>query len=702
MSTADLPLVRQRVLDLRAAIEHHRHCYYVLDAPEITDAEFDALFSELRALEQEHPELDSPDSPTHRVGGEPQNGFARVEHPTRMLSLDNAYSEDDLRAWHERLMRLLPANTLLAYNIEPKIDGLTVVLHYRDGRFVLGATRGNGSWGEDVTANLRTVRGLPQYLPAPAPAYLVVRGEVYIAKADFAALNEQLLAAGARPFANPRNAAAGTLRQHDPLVAATRPLQVLCYSIVTLEGREQPGQQTEVLRYLAALGFPVPEANWRTGIEGVRAELQSWLWVPPPPEPQQLPLFAPPPSLLPPRAPLRSRRERLPYEIDGLVIKVDSLELQAMLGATDTAPRGAIAFKFPAEQRPTRLLDITVTVGRTGVLIPNAVLEPVPIGGVTVSRATLHNFDYIRAHDIRVGDTVLVQRAGEVIPYVVGPVLADRPPTATAYQPPTHCPACGTPLVQPPNEVMLYCPGMACPPQLARRIEYWAARPGMDIRGLGPRLVAQLTQGGLVHTVADLYDLTPEQLGQLPGLAGKAGTNLLQAIAASKSQPVARVLTALGIQGVGPAVADLLLARFPALAALAQASAADLQTISGVGPTIAAAVVAWFGDPANQTLLQRLAVTGLQLSATIAAVPSAASLAGLTFVITGTLSQPRADIKAWIEAHGGRVADDVSSATNFLVVGTDPGSKVAKAVKLGLPLLGEDDLRQMAARATEE
>jgi DNA ligase (NAD+) len=666
---------RRRIEELRKEIHYHNYRYYVLSSPVISDAEYDALFRELRALEEAHPELVTPDSPTQRAGAPPAEAFERVTHPAPIISLDNAFSGDDLRAWIERISKLLPPDTRLAFVVEPKIDGLSVVLHYRDGRFALGATRGDGQVGEDVTANLRTVRSLPLRIPAAPdgptpPPYLVVRGEVFMTLADFERFNRSQEAQGAKTFANPRNAASGSLRLLDSSLTAQRPLSLLCYNVIAWEGEPAPpSTQWETLAYLRALGFPVATQIARLAtIDEVAAYCERWIGL----------------------------RDTLPYEADGVVVKIDDLRVAADLGIVGRFPRGAMAFKFPAREVTTRLLDIRVNVGRTGTLAPYAVLEPVSIGGVTVSRATLHNFDYIAERDIRIGDRVLVRRAGDVIPQVVGPIVDLRTGQERVFEPPTRCPVCGEPTVHPEEEVAHYCVNAACPAQLVRRIEYFASRGAMDIETLGEKTAALLVEKGLVTDVADLFALKVEDLLGLEGFAEKKAENLLAGIAAAKDRPLSRLLTALGIRYVGGTVAEMLARHFGSLDALAAAGVEELQTIEGIGPRIAGAVVDWFSRPRHRQIVDKLRAAGVRLAEERPAPVGAQPLAGLTFVITGTLSQPREEVAAWIEARGGKVTGSVSARTSYLVVGESPGgTKYRKAQELGVPMISEEQLRAL-------
>lgn len=671
MSKNDL---RSRAEELRRQIHFHNYRYHVLDSPLISDAEFDALMRELRAIEEAHPELITPDSPTQRTGGAVAERFEKVRHPAPILSLGNAYSADEVRAWFDRISRVDRRVLGARFVVEPKLDGLTVVLHYHDGVFHLGATRGDGEFGEDITANLRTVRSLPLRIPVepvdvPTPRRLVVRGEAIITRADFAELNRRLQEAGERTFVNPRNTAAGSLRQLDPALTASRPISLLCYAIVDSDG-EVPVTQWETLGYLRQLGFPVAReiALCRDLDEALRVA-KKW----------------------------EANRESLPYDADGMVIKIDDLRLAAELGVVGKDPRGAIAYKFPAQEVTTRLLEIKVNVGRTGVITPYAVLEPVEVGGVTVRQATLHNFDYIQEKDIRVGDRVVVKRAGEVIPYVIGPLVEARTGEERVYQPPTTCPSCGERLQRVEGEVAVYCVNSACPAQLVRNLEHFVSRPAMDIAGFGIRLAEQLVAAGLVDDVADLYSLKREDLLRLEGFADKKADNLLRAIAASRQRPLARLILALGIWGVGEVVASDLADHFEDLEALSRASLEELQELEGIGPSIAAAIREWFASPRNRRLLQKLRRAGVWPVRERAAKPSERqTLAGLTFVLTGTLpTMTREQAKALILGHGGRVSESVGRGTNYVVAGEAAGSKLRRARELGIPVLDEAGLLAM-------
>jgi DNA ligase (NAD+) len=692
MATFDDSLqIRTQLERLRQEIHYHNHRYHVMDEPVISDYEYDQLLDELGRLEAQHPELISSDSPTQRTGSAPSAKFGKVRHPAPILSLGNAFNAADVRAWFERIRKLDGRVGQAAFVLEPKIDGLTVVLHYEGGRFVQGATRGNGEIGEEITPNLRTIRALPLRLPVSPegprpPRQLVVRGEVYMTIADFKRLNQRLEENGEKTYLNPRNTAAGSLRQLDPVLTASRPLTLLVYSIVAAEidGEEVlateglaatplpglPKTQWETLQYLHALGFPTPAARHCASLDEVIYEAEA----------------------------LAERRDSLEYEADGAVIKVDDLALTAELGVVGKDPRGAVAFKFPAREVTTLLHDIGVNVGRTGVLTPYAILEPVNIGGVIVSKATLHNFDYIQEKDIRLGDRVLVKRAGDVIPYVIGPILASRSGLERHYIPPSTCPACGQAAENLPGEVAWYCVNAACPAQLIRNLEHFVSRGAMDIVGLGIRIVQQLIEAGLVRDAADLYTLRREDLLDLEGFAEKKVDNLLAAIEASRSRPLARLINALGIRGVGEVMAADLAHHFTSLDSLARATQDELEMLEGVGPNTAQAVVDWFARPANQSVLEKLHRAGVWPRTMPASETGAQAqpFAGQTFVVTGTLPGfSREAAKEYIQSRGGKVTDSVSKKTSYLVLGENPGSKHDKALSLGVRVLSEADLRQL-------
>ncbi|WP_297634274.1 NAD-dependent DNA ligase LigA [Caldilinea sp.] len=677
------PDLAERAARLRELIRYHQYRYYVLDDPEISDQEFDALFNELVALETAHPELRTPDSPTQRVGGFLADRFEKTRHPAPILSLANAFSPGELYAWRDRLHRLLdPAERArLAYVFEPKFDGLTVVLHYENGLFTLGATRGDGEYGEVITANLRTVRSLPLKIPVrqdvglAAPARLVVRGEAYVDKADFQRFNQLQIEAGERPYANPRNFAAGSLRQLDSSITATRPIKLWVYQALIVEGGPALASHWEALAYLRSLGFPVCPLNQRftdEEFDKLAAHVESF----------------------------GERRHDLPYEVDGAVIKVDALALQEKLGFTGKDPRWAIAYKYASEEAITTLLDIVVNVGRTGAVTPNAVLEPVQIGGVIVKSATLHNEDYIRDLDIRIGDKVVVKRAGEVIPKVLRPLPELRTGAERIWSMPKQCPVCGAPLVRPPGEAATYCVNNACPAQLVRAVEHFVSRQAMDIAGFGIRQAELFVERGFIRDLADIYQLPWDEIRKLEGYGDKRVENLRTAIEASKDRPIHRLLTGLGIRYVGAVVAELLTQRYHSLFDLMDASPEALSAIEGIGPKIAASIHAYFSVPANRALIEKFARLGVRVAERPpAAVEQAAGqpLAGLTFVVTGTLPGfTRTEVEEFIKAHGGKVAGSVSSKTSYVVAGEAAGGKLTKAQQLGVPVIDEATLRAMA------
>ena len=674
---SDLSDLAERAARLRQLINYHNYRYYVLNAPEISDEEYDMLFRELQRIEQEHPELITPDSPTQRAGAPPAEGFAKVEHPAPMLSLSNVTSPEEMRGWRDRIFRLLPSDAQLTYVVEPKIDGLTVVLHYENGLFVLGATRGDGFVGEDITANLRTVRSLPLRIPViesgrAAPSRLVVRGEAYMSKAEFERFRAEHEAEEGRRYVNPRNTAAGALRNLDPKVTASRPLDIWAYQVVVMEGGPTLSSQWEALQFLDDMGFPVTKEYNRLfdDFDALVDYCVAW----------------------------EDEKEKLPFEADGLVIKVNEFAWQERLGFVGRDPRWAVAYKYPSPEAITRLLDIVVEVGRTGVLTPRAVLEPVHLGGVTISSATLHNADYIAEKDIRIGDMVVIRRAGDVIPQVLRPVVELRTGKERVWKMPEKCPACGAPVVRYPGEVAYYCENAACPAQLVRRVEFFVSRGAMDIAGFGAKQAELFVKEGLIHDVADIYELHKhrEKLLSLEGFAEKKVDNLLAAIEASKQQPATRVLPALGIRFVGSTVAELLLEHFRSIDALAQASEEEIMQIEGVGPRIAESVVTWFRQPNNRRTWERLKKAGLQTALPEEKEEKPLPLAGKTFVLTGTLpSWSRDQATEIIKAHGGRVTGSVSRKTDYVLAGERPGSKLDKARRLGVPVISEADLRAM-------
>ena len=671
-----------RAAELRAQLLEHQHRYYVLHAPSISDAEYDRLFDELVALESAHTELTTIDSPTLRAGSDLAGDFAKITHPTPILSLDKATSAEELTAWELRNRKLLAdtfssgASPALDYTLEPKLDGLSIVCHYDEGRLRRAATRGNGRIGDDISNNVRTIPSVPLVIPInaggpPAPPRLVIRGEVLFLKEDFARLNEEQEAKELPRYINARNTASGALKQKDSRQTATRPLSAFFYAIVDSEdsGGIIPNSQWEQLAYLRALGFPIaPGAIHCADLAAVCAALPDW----------------------------EERRNSLPYEIDGLVINLNDKTLAQQLGVVGKNPRAAIAYKFAAEEVNTRLLGITLGVGRSGKLTPSANLEPVFVGGVTVENASLHNFAYIAARDIRLGDTVLIKRSGDVIPYIVGPMVGARVGEENVIETPLNCPFCEQPLEQPEDMVDLFCVNESCPERIFRNVEYFVSRAAMDIAGFGPQTVRALIQAGQLADVGDIFTLEAETLLQLEGFAAKKVENLLASIDAARERPPTQTLTALGIDGVGPQVSALLLAKFPSLDALAAAPAAELEESEGIGPILAANLCAWFAEPRNQRLLEKLRAAGLPFAVTHTPAAEQQPLAELSFVLTGTLpTLSRKEASERIEAAGGRIRSAVSAKTDYVVAGEAAGSKATKAAALGIPILDEEGLRAL-------
>lgn len=662
----DRDAAARRARELRSELERHRRLYYQEDAPEISDAEYDALERELARLEADFPGLAAAESPSRRVGGRPSEAFAPAPHPRPLLSLDNIYDEADLREWHARLARVLGREDL-DFVGEIKLDGLSVALTYEGGRLVRGATRGDGAVGEDVTANLETVKDIPHQLQ-DAPPLLVVRGEVYLPIAQFSELNARREEEGQPVFANPRNAAAGSLRQIDPRITGTRPLACFCYQVLRAEGYT-PDTHLQVLKDLGRWGFPV-DHNYRhcKGLQAVLDYCRGWT----------------------------EKRHDLPYDADGVVIKLNPVALQERAGSTAKSPRWAVAFKFPAEQALTVVEAIKIQVGRTGALTPVAKLAPVRIGGVTVSSASLHNEDELRRKDIRVGDTVLVERAGGVIPYVVGVRSEKRTAEGRPFQFPVRCPVCSGPVHKPEGEAIVRCANRSCKAQIKEGLRHFASRDAMDVSGLGRVLVDNLVEKGLVRTLPDLYSLTLEQISALPRMAEKSAANLLAQLEASKSRPYERVLYALGIRQVGEETARALAARFTDLDRFMGASEEDLQQVDGVGPKVAAEIRAFWSVGENRRLAERLRAAGLRMRG--APRPESLPLDGLTFVLTGTLERMgRSKAKEALERLGARVGTAVGRGTDFLVVGEDAGSKLEAARKLHIPTLDEPALARVLA-----
>ena len=664
---------KQEIEALKNEISYQNYRYYVLNDPAISDYEYDHLMQELRKIETEHPDLVTVDSPTQRVGTQPAERFDKVNHPNRILSLSNAYSADNVRAWAERNAKIDERVADADFVVEPKLDGLTVVLHYHDGIFTQGATRGDGEVGEDITSNLRTIRVLPLRIPQQnhriePPSYLVVRGEAFILIKDFEELNKNLEEEGLKTYLNPRNTAAGSLRQLDPALTAERPLTLLTYEIVDGVGSNIPGTHFEQVQYLEDLGFPVVDVDYCENLEKAISASQTWI----------------------------DRRDRLAYEADGVVIKINDLSLSTSLGIVGKDPRGAIAHKFPAQEVTTNLLEIKVNVGRTGVLTPYAVLEPVEISGVIVKQATLHNFDYIADKDIRSGDRVLIKRAGDVIPYVIGPVISVRTGQEHPYVPPSECPNCGEPVEHIEGEVAWYCVNITCPAQLIRNVEHFVSRGAMDIVGLGIKIVEQLVEQKLIRDVADLYTIKKEDLLKMEGFADKKADNILDAIEESKGRSLARLITALGIRGIGEVVAADLASNFEDLGELSKSSLDTLLEIDGVGPNIAEAVIDWFASPTNQQVINKLHSAGVWPRSEGYTVRKQ-SLDGLTFVVTGTLPGfTRDSVKEYIKKFGGKITSSVSSKTDYLVVGENPGTKLVKAQSLDVAIIDAAELRRFA------
>lgn len=663
---SSLSEARHRVEALRTEIRKHDYHYYVLDDPLITDQEYDSLFRALERLEGEFPELITPDSPTQRVGGAPLDQFRTVRHTTPLFSLANAFEAGELRDFDRRVRQLSDIRAV-DYLVEPKIDGLSVVLTYENGEFMLGATRGDGITGEDITENLRAIRLLPVRLSKALPR-LVVRGEAFMPKKAFARLNKERDLRGEPPFANPRNAAAGSLRQLDPKVTASRTLGVFCYQVLECEGQEIKTQR-ESLDMLKELGFSVQEESKHCqNIEEVISYCCQWV----------------------------EKRHTLNYEIDGMVVKVNPLHLHDILGSTAKSPRWATAFKFPAEQVVTQVREIFVRVGRTGVLTPTAILDPVQVAGVTVSRATLHNEDMIQQKDVRVGDYVVIQRAGDVIPEVVRVLPERRIGEEEAFQMPERCPVCGGKVLRQEGEVAARCTGIACPAQLKELILHFVSREAMDVEGVGPALVTQLVDRGLIKDSADLFFLSREDLMGLERMGEKSTDNILNAIERSKERGLAPLLFSLGIRHVGTRAAEILAERFGSLEALAESSSEELTTIPEIGPKIAQSIVTFFQQEQSRLVLDKLKKAGVKMEQEKTVMEVELPLNGKVFVLTGTLPNlTRRDAVELIKKYGGRVSSSVSSKTDYLLAGSDPGQKYEKARELEISIIEEHDLLQM-------
>ena len=670
----------KRVRELQALLQRASVAYYALDAPIMEDSVYDRLYRELLDLEAQHPELVTPASPTQRVGEKPVEKFETVSHRIPLFSLDNAFNVQELREWQTKLLRVLglegqnPSNDL-DYVCELKIDGSALALSYENGVLARGVTRGDGQTGEDITSNVRTIRSIPLKLATQTPPpSLEIRGEAYLPDAEFERINLERQAAGDPPFANPRNCAAGTLRQLDARIVADRKLSFFAYTVHFPQGwpeGELPTTQWGALKLLRSLGFAVnPNCELCPSIGAVQEFFETW----------------------------DGRRRQLPYQTDGVVVKANSFAVQRESGFTQKAPRWAIALKYPAEEVPTRILNIQASVGRTGAITPVAELEPVQLAGTTVSRASLHNADRLELLDVHVGDTVIVRKAGEIIPEIVSVLAELRPADARRYHLPDRCPQCDTPVVRPEGEAITRCPNLQCPARVRGQVEHWASRNALDIVGLGESLVAQLTRKGIVKSVADLYRLTKEDLIGLERMGPKSSSNLIEAIAASKQQPWHRVLFGLGIPLVGVVNAKTLTQHFSTAQALQEATAEDIAAIYGMGQEIGQAIATWMSDPNHRELLSQLERLGVRVQQQESETSAGSTVfEGKTFVITGTLPvRSRPEMKEWIEARGGKVTSSVSKKTDFVVVGAEAGSKLDKAQKLGISTLSEADIETLA------
>ncbi len=672
---------KERIEKLRAEINRHNYLYYVLNSLEISDAEYDALMRELKELEAKYPQFLAPDSPTQRVGAAPVEAFGVVEHPFPLLSLGDVVSKEELLAWYNRTTKLL-GHANFNFACEHKIDGLAVAITYVNGMLTTGATRGDGARGEDITQNVKTIRSIPLSVKN-APARFEVRGEIFLPRTAFHKLNEERAAAGLPLFANPRNAAAGSVRQLDPRVTARRPLDMYAYALGYMEGKPMPDTHWEAMEYIKSLGFKVnPNNKLVDTIDDVEAYYQTWV----------------------------ERRDAMPYEADGEVAKINQFALQEQLGAVGREPRWAIAYKFPPIETTTRLLEIGISVGRTGTLNPYAILEPVAVGGVTLRQAALHNENDIRRKDIREGDTVIVRRAGQVIPEVVAPVTSKRAANAKEFsllekifdkkKNRPACPECGGEVIRPEGEVMYYCANAACPAQLQERIEHFASRGAMDIRGIGESMAALLLREGLVRDVSDIYYLTKEQLAALERMGEKSAANIIKSIEGSKERPLARVIYALGIRHIGGETAELLARHFNSVDELANATEEKLLSIPTIGPKIAESILTFFSQPENRRIIERLKAAGVQMEKEAVKLEKLL-LADQEFVITGILSNfTREEAEAKIKALGGVTRDNVTRKTNYLVVGEEPGSKLARAQELGIKQLTEEELLKLLEQKT--
>ena len=659
---------REEIRELRERLNQNAYLYYVLDSPELSDYEYDMLNRRLVQLETEHPEEITPDSPTQRVGGYALSTFAAVTHPVPLESLQDSFSESEVADFDAKVREKL---SRVEYSVEPKVDGLSIALEYRDGKFVQGATRGDGKVGEDVTENLRTIRSLPKELPDKLPR-LIVRGEVYMSKEVFARLNAEREENGEAHFANPRNAAAGSLRQQDPKVAAKRHLDVAIFNLQLAEGKSF-STHSETLDYLRSQGFPVIPNLVVTELEDALEEIRR----------------------------IGRDRAELPFDMDGAVVKLNSLSDREILGSTSKVPRWAIAFKYPPEEKESVVEDIVVQVGRTGVLTPKAVLSPVRLAGTTVTNATLHNQDFIAEKDIRVGDTVLVRKAGEIIPEVVRVLPEKRPEGAMPYHLPTSCPVCGAPVYREPGESATRCTGAECPAQLLRNLCHFTSREAMDIDGVGPAVLEQMVNAGLVHNAADLYSLTVQDIAQLDRMGDKSARNAVHAIEESRSRDLSKLLCALGIRQIGAKAAQVLARHFGSFDALAAATEEELTAIDDVGGITAKCLRQWLESPQSQDLISRLKAAGVNMECHD--MPTADTLTGKTFVLTGTLSSlGRKEAEEAIARLGGKASGSVSKKTSYVVAGEEAGSKLRKAQELGIPVLSEAEFLAMIGQESSE
>lgn len=661
---------KNKIDKLKAEINSHNYLYHVLDSPEISDAEYDVLMRQLKKLEDEYPRFLTTDSPTQRVGATPVEAFGIVEHKQSLLSLGNAFSDEELIAWYNRVSKMAGSSEF-RFVCEHKIDGLAVTLTYINGEFSIGATRGDGFRGENITQNLRTIRSIPLSVSKEAPSRFEVRGEVFLPKAGFTRLNKERAEDGLSLFANPRNAAAGSLRQLDPRITAKRPLDIYIYMLGYAEGRSMPVSHWESLEYIKSLGFKINPNNRRLdSIEQVKEYYNTWL----------------------------GGREKLPYEADGIVVKIDKLDLQERLGTIGHEPRWAIAYKFPAVQGTTKLKEIEISVGRTGTMNPYAVLEPVSVGGVTIRHAALHNEDDIRRKDIRVDDTVIIQRAGDVIPQIIGPVINKRPQKTKEFsmiqKTAGKCPECKFNIFKPEGEVMYYCPNAACPAQRQQRIEHFASRGAMDIRGIGEKMSAILLKEGLINDFADLYYLKDkrDEFISSERMADKSVDNILEAIKKSKGRPLARFINALGIRHVGGETAELLVKHFQTFKRLESATKEELMPIDAIGPRIADSIIAFFENQENKKIIDKLEEADV-IPEPVKTRTEELPLSGKEFVITGRLNKlSRHEAEVKIRALGGSAKSDVTRKTDYLVLGAEPGSKLKRARELGIKQISEDEL----------